>query len=228
MWFDYINGKLMPGEMYTGGAGAGTGIGWTDEVQYYADLPAASGVSGQVYLVTTETAGDWWTAFLNKKPAGLYQSNGTAWIRLPNNLYLYSLGDTNITSANIASLKILAYNATSHVWEPKKLSELVESPVTDTYAATYNFDYNAGTNRIMTLTGNLVFTVSNFPTGGRMYFRFIQDGTGSRLITTFPSGITWPSNIPLVLTTTASKADKMALDCTAANAYDGVIIGQNL
>ena len=124
-----FTGDLLPGQRYDGGA---SGTGWAGEVTYYADLPDPTTVSGQVYLVTTETAGDWWTAFLNKKPAGLYQSNGTVWKLLPNNLYLYSMGDTSITSGNIGDLKILGYNATNHVWEPKTGADLGLQAITAT------------------------------------------------------------------------------------------------
>jgi len=48
------------------------------QVATFADLPAASGYAGEVFVVLTAT-GTW---PFNRKRAGLYRSNGSSWDRL--------------------------------------------------------------------------------------------------------------------------------------------------
>ena len=57
--------------------------------------------------------------------------------------------------------------------------------------------------------------------------RLLQDGTGSRTVTWF-STIKWAGGSAPTLTTTASKADVFGFLCTATDAYDGFVVGQNI
>lgn len=56
------------------GGGGGGGSQYTS-VANYAALPAAAGVSGQTYEVLASQG----TYFVNRKPAGLYYSDGVNW-----------------------------------------------------------------------------------------------------------------------------------------------------
>jgi hypothetical protein len=60
------------------GSGGGGGSSYP-QVNTFADLPAASTVAGQIYVVLTAT-GSWLT--LNRKQSGFYLSNGTTWTKL--------------------------------------------------------------------------------------------------------------------------------------------------
>ena len=57
--------------------------------------------------------------------------------------------------------------------------------------------------------------------------RILQDGTGSRTVTWF-STIKWAGGTAPTLTTTADKADVLGFLCTATDAYDGFVVGQNI
>src|SRR5574344_510919 len=83
----------------TGGGGGGDTI-ITGHVATYANLPTASGYTGQYYIVDTNT-GTWLLGTLKK--AGLYKSNGTTWVYIDNVPETTSLSDgtTVITGTNI-------------------------------------------------------------------------------------------------------------------------------
>lgn len=84
----------------TGGGGGGGDTIITGHVATYANLPAASGYTGQYYIVDTNT-GTWLLGTLKK--AGLYKSNGTTWVYIDNVPETTSLSDgtTVITGTNI-------------------------------------------------------------------------------------------------------------------------------
>jgi len=86
-----------------GGAGQITGT-----VTTYGDLPAASSVSGKFYLVTTGSG----VYLINRKPAGLYYSDGASWSSAPD-LPTY-FNDTNFQMFNNANnSKLLEWDLSS-------------------------------------------------------------------------------------------------------------------
>lgn len=75
-------------------------------------------------------------------------------------------------------------------------------------------------NSTVTLTGsNRTVSVTN-PIAGYTYrLKIVQDGTGSRTITDWPSGTLWPSGTPPVLSTTASSIDMVSLFYDGTNYF---------
>ena len=69
--------------------------------------------------------------------------------------------------------------------------------------------------------------VTSETAGQPFILRLIQDGTGSRTVTWF-STINWAGGSAPTLTTTASAWDVFGFITTAADTYDGFVIGQNL
>jgi hypothetical protein len=81
----------------------------------------------------------------------------------------------------------------------------------------------------LTPEGNRTFTIKDdSETAGQVFVvRVTQDGVGSRLITWF-AGISWAGGSAPTLTATADKTDAFVFICTAADTYDGYIVGQNV
>lgn len=109
-------------------------------------------------------------------------------------------------------------------------SKLIQ-PYTDiqtaTDGATVTFDLSAGQIQQVTLGGNRTLAISNEQAGQVFVLRLIQDGTGSRTVTWF-STIKWAGGSAPTLTTTAAKTDVLGFICTAADTYDGFVVGQDL
>ena len=99
--------------------------------------------------------------------------------------------------------------------------------VTATDGSTITFDLATGNLQKVTLGGNRTLAVSNATIGQAFIVKLIQDGTGSRTVTWF-STINWAGGVTPTLTTTASKADVFGFICTAADTFDGFIVGQGL
>lgn len=74
-------------------AGGVVGGASYEEVNTFADLPAASGHTDEIYVVLTDT-GNWYT--FNRKDAGLYYSNGSSWVHLGNTPYYFSSSNFRI------------------------------------------------------------------------------------------------------------------------------------
>ena len=74
---DLLTGNLylFTGDFTGSGSTGGTSGSTYPEVNVYASLPAPAPSSGQVYLVRNGSG----TTVLNRKPAGLYYSNGSVW-----------------------------------------------------------------------------------------------------------------------------------------------------
>jgi len=96
-----------------------------------------------------------------------------------------------------------------------------------TDGATITFDLDVASVHTVTLGGNRTLAVENEDAGQCFIIRLVQDGTGSRTVTWF-STINWQDDTEPTLTTTASKWDVFGFICSAADTYDGFIIGQNL
>ena len=98
----------------------------------------------------------------------------------------------------------------------------------DTDGATVTFNLNEPNMHTVTLGGNRTFAISNETAGQRFIIRVLQDGTGSRLVSTWFSTIKWAGGSAPTLTTTANKADVFGFVVTGTDTYDGFIVGQNV
>lgn len=113
---------------------------------------------------------------------------------------------TAIAAKNFADYEVLRAKL-------KDTSETVYSVGNISGAVT--LDYVNGQYQYATLTGNVSsLTINNWPasgTGGWMTLELIQDGTGSRTLTLGSAYKTAAATGTIVLTTTASKRDKLYL-----------------
>ena len=98
----------------------------------------------------------------------------------------------------------------------------------DTDGSTVTFNLNEPNMHTVTLGGNRTFAISNETAGQRFIIRVLQDGTGSRLVSTWFSTIKWAGGSAPTLTTTANKADVFGFVVTGTDTYDGFIVGQNV
>ena len=94
--------------------------------------------------------------------------------------------------------------------------------------ATVTFDLNEANVHTVTLGGNRTFAISNETAGQKFIIRILQDGTGSRLVSTWFSTIKWAGGSAPTLTTTAGKADVVGFIVTGTDTYDGFVVGQNI
>lgn len=99
--------------------------------------------------------------------------------------------------------------------------------ITDTDGATVTFDLTTRGIHSVTLGGDRTLAISGETAGQVFILRLIQDATGSRTVTWF-STINWAGGSAPTLTTTANAWDVFGFIATAADTYDGFIIGQNL
>ena len=99
--------------------------------------------------------------------------------------------------------------------------------IADADGATITFDLDKGNTHGVTLGDNRTLAISNESAGQKFMLRILQDGTGSRTVTWF-STIKWAGGTAPTLTTTADKADVLGFLCTATDAYDGFVVGQNI
>lgn len=93
------------------------------------------------------------------------------------------------------------------------------TPQTLTDGATITWNAANGFNATVTLGGTgRTLSRSNWVAGGTYTLKIVQDGTGSRTITTWPAGIRWPSGTAPTLSTTAGAINIVSFY------YDGVIV----
>lgn len=95
----YINNPITINYISSGSFGS------YGEAQNYASLPAAATVSGQTYLVL-EAQGIY---FINRKPAGLYRSNGSAWDQVSDVTVNYFNDGTGLFYDNIDNTKQMKF-----------------------------------------------------------------------------------------------------------------------
>jgi hypothetical protein len=142
-----------------------------------------------------------------------------------------SISNANIdSSAAIAATKISGTAAvlSGNTFTGKNTFLNTVQTVTDaTDAATVTFDLSLGNIHTVTLGGNRTLAISNETAGQVFVIKLIQDGTGSRTVTWFDT-ISWAYGVAPTLTTTAAGIDVFGFICTAADTYDGFIIGQAL
>jgi hypothetical protein len=99
--------------------------------------------------------------------------------------------------------------------------------VSDSDGATITFDLSAGNKHKVTLGGNRTLALSNVQNGHVFIVRLTQDGSGSRTVGWF-STVNWAGGSAPTLTTTAGKSDTFGFIQTAADTYDGYVIGMNI
>ena len=97
----------------------------------------------------------------------------------------------------------------------------------DTDGATITFNLATSDWHTVTLGGNRTLAVSNGTTGQQFTIVLVQDGTGSRTVSSWFSTIKWAGGSAPTLTTTAGKADVFTFKQTGAGAYYGFVAGQN-
>ena len=99
---------------------------------------------------------------------------------------------------------------------------------TDGLTVTFNIANGTDNLHTVTLAGDRTLAVSNVDVGNRFIIRITQDGTGTR-VPSWWSTINWADGgTSPTLTTTVSKTDVFGFICTAANTYDGFVLGQNM
>ena len=134
---------------------------------------------------------------------------------------------------DISGLEHISVNASGEIklnehYGYASISGAIKTPlIANADAATITFDLNSGNTHGVTLGDNRTFAISNESAGQKFMLRVLQEGTGSRTVTWF-STIKWAGGSAPTLTTTASKADVFGFLCTAADAYDGFVVGQNI
>ncbi len=99
--------------------------------------------------------------------------------------------------------------------------------VTDTDGATVTFDLSTGLWHKVVLGGNRTLALSNVVAGMKFVLKLVQDGTGTRTVTWF-STISWAGGSAPTLTTTLNKSDVFGFVATAANTFEGFVVGQNI
>ena len=98
-----------------------------------------------------------------------------------------------------------------------------------TDSAVVTLDQYRGDDFVWTLGGNRELVLSNPTEGQSVLIRIIQDGTGSRMVSTWPSSVKWPGGTAPTLTTTAGASDWIGFKCVNASTpvYHGFIVGQD-
>ncbi|MFH0938231.1 MAG: hypothetical protein V1899_02985 [Planctomycetota bacterium] len=97
--------------------------------------------------------------------------------------------------------------------------------VAATDEATVTFNLATGLWQKVTLGGNRTLALSNVVAGMKFVLKLTQDGTGTRTVTWFTT-ISWAGGSAPTLTTTINKADTFGFVATAANTFDGYVLGQ--
>lgn len=82
-----------------------------------------------------------------------------------------------------------------------------------TDGATVAWNVSSGYNAKVTLGGNRILTISNGKEGMTYVLQIIQDGSGSRLINTWPTSFNWGSAGVPTLSTAAGKIDFVFAYC---------------
>jgi hypothetical protein len=109
----------------------------------------------------------------------------------------------------------------------KTFGPTVQTVTAASDGATVTFDLSLGNIHTITLGGNRTLAISNETAGQVFVIKIKQDATPPRTVTWF-STISWAGGIAPTLTATASKTDVFGFITTAADTYDGFIIGSNL
>ena len=111
--------------------------------------------------------------------------------------------DTDGTLAGNSDTKVASQKAVKTYSDTK----LPTGDQTVTYGANVTVDFSLGATARITLTGNTNITLSNLLNGKVYRLILIQDGVGSRLVSSWVTTIKWMDATAPTLTTTASRAD---------------------
>ena len=130
----------------------------------------------------------------------------------------------NLTEWQDSSENVLAYVDKNGIMSGTAVKAGLKTQFHSSYIT---FDLNTSNSFQVVLGGTPSLTISNESPGQRFLVRFVQDGTGSRTVNWF-STIKWAGGSAPTLTTTADKADVFEFLCTATDAYDGFVVGQNI
>jgi hypothetical protein len=99
--------------------------------------------------------------------------------------------------------------------------------VTTSTSATYNIDWNTGNLFEITMSGNTTLTFSNLAPAKSINALFIQDGTGSRIIT-WPT-IQWTGGSAIVLSTGSAMIDAFNFFVrSSGSGVCGFLLGKNV
>ena len=123
--------------------------------------------------------------------------------------------DPNVTNIT----QNVSYND-SELRSPCLRDYSVHNSVVTSQSGSIAFDYETGNTFQVTLTENITaITFNNVPTDcyGEFLIKFTQDGTGSRTVGGWPSGVKWPGGTAPTITTTATTG----VDIVALKTFDG-------
>jgi len=127
----------------------------------------------------------------------------------------------------------IATGGEQFIWGLKRFLDRIYAPSiygqlkTAVDQATVIFNIRESTRWQVTLTDNRIFSITDCEIGQSFYIRIKQDDPGSRTVTWW-GGINWAGGSAPTLTKTANKTDVVGFIKTAAAAYDGFVIGQNI
>lgn len=193
---------------------------------YQDDSWAYASVSGQIGTVTVTT--DATTRYEVGQKVRFKQGAGYKYfiITSVSATSISITGGSEYTLTNAAITDLYISNWISPLDWPMTMQSIL---LTLTDAASIDLDLNASKSFQITLGGNRTLTISNAKKGDRFILRLVQDGTGSRLISTWFSTISWSGggNEP-ILSTAAGDIDVFGFLCTGSGTYDGFIIGQEI
>lgn len=129
-----------------------------------------------------------------------------------------------VSTATQTALNLKANSSSPTLSNPTINDGYTEETEVANSGTAFTFDLANGTIKVITLTGNVVYTAPTAVAGKS--FRHIQkqDGTGNRTAT-WPASFKWPGGVAPVLTATASKADIFDFTCDGTNWY-GTVAGK--
>lgn len=134
---------------------------------------------------------------------------------IANNTGVYT-GVVNSTSVNTSTVTVgSSLDVTGTVTTAK--ANVVSQTLTD--QATIAWNTALGQIATVTLGGNRTFGAPTNLKVGSYILHVVQDGTGSRTITTWNSVFKWPGGVAPTLTTTASARDVFSFICDGTNLY---------
>lgn len=136
-------------------------------------------------------------------------------------------GKTKLMTVPNTASDTLAAIAATQTFTNKTIVQKVTSYTPDA-AGTATLDLTTGgIHKITMPAGNITIAISNEAVGQCFMIEITQDATGSRTVTWFDT-IRWSGGSAPTLTTTASKRDTFGFRVTAADQYDGFVVGQNI
>ena len=141
--------------------------------------------------------------------------------------YAITLTSTGATGVTLPTTGTLSAIAGTETLTNKNIVQKVTT-YTPAGAATATLDVSVGAIHAITMpAGNITIAISNEAAGKCFLVEITQDDPGSRTVTWFTT-IKWAGGSAPTLTTTADKRDVFGFRVTAADQYDGFIVGQNI